>query len=106
MRGKAWAAAIGMAVAVTAGLSGCGIFGGKHEVGECVRTNVGAGGTDIETIDCPAEGTSPLENIGDPVYRISYVLDYESSCPSDGTWGGIELKHEPDDAVYCLDVAV
>lgn len=88
---------------VASGLTGCGIFGGKHEVGECVRTEVGVGGTDIETVDCPTGGDI-VGNLTDPIYRISYVLDYDDSCPADGSYG-IELKHEPDDAVYCLDIA-
>jgi hypothetical protein len=92
-------------VAVAAGLAGCGLFGGKHEVGECVRTQAGLGGTDIETADCPAAGSGLVDNIADPVYRITDVLDYDASCPNDGQWG-IELKHEPDDAVYCLVPAV
>ncbi len=92
-------------VAVTAfvvsALGGCGLLDSKHDVGECVQTNVSFDGTDIETVDCPADGTSFVDNITDPVYRINEVLDYEASCTNDGLFG-IELKHEPDDAVYCL----
>ncbi|MFL6125318.1 hypothetical protein [Actinophytocola sp.] len=104
MCGRIAATAIGITVTavLASGLTGCGIFGGKHEVGECVRTKVGVGGTDIETVDCPAGG-SAFDNPGDPVYRITAVLDYDASCPADGKYG-IELKHEPDDAVYCLDI--
>jgi hypothetical protein len=89
------------AAAMVSGVGGCGLFHSKHEVGECVRTLVSVGGTDIETVDCPADGASLVDNLVDPVYRIAEVLDYDSSCPSRGLFG-IQLKHEPDDAVYCL----
>jgi hypothetical protein len=92
---------VAAAVMAMSGLAGCGLFGGKHEVGECVRTGATLGGTDIETVDCPADDVSLVENMSDPIYQISEVLDYEASCANDGRWG-IELKHEPDDAVYCL----
>jgi hypothetical protein len=89
---------------MTASLAACGLFSGKHEVGECVRTRVSLGGTDITTADCPQSGSSPIDNISDPIYRISAVLGYDEHC-SDGRSIGVELKHEPDDAVYCLDLA-
>jgi hypothetical protein len=101
MRGRIVTIGAAAAFVVSASLAGCGVFGGKHEVGECVRTEVGAGGTDIETVDCPASGTSVIDHIGDPIYQIAQVLDYDASCPNDDQWG-IELQHEPDDAVYCL----
>lgn len=93
--------AIAAAVMVVSALGGCALFGGKHEVGECVRTLVTVGGTDIETVDCPASNATVMDNITNPVYRITDVLDYDASCPNVGQWG-IELQHEPDDAVYCL----
>jgi hypothetical protein len=37
------------------------------------------------------------------MWTVSYVLEYDGHCPMDGSMG-IELKHEPDDAVYCLDI--
>ncbi len=93
--------AVAAAAILLPGLSGCGLFGSKHEVGECVRTDVTFSGTDIETVDCPADNVSLVDNITNPVYRIAEVLAYEASCSNSGLWG-IELKHEPDDAVYCL----
>lgn len=98
------AAAAGVA-AIASSIGGCGLFHSKHEVGECVRTFVTVGGTDIETVDCPADGAGLVDSLTNPVYRIAEVLDYEASCPSRGLLG-IQLKHEPDDAVYCLVPAV
>ena len=88
-------------VFVASALGGCGVFTSKHEVGECVRTQATLSGTDIETVDCPADNATMMDNIADPVYRITDVLDYDASCPNVNQWG-IELKHEPEDAVYCL----
>ena len=99
MRGRIMV--VGIVAVMAPGLAGCSLLGGKHEVGECVRTQVSLGGTEIEAADCPASDSSIVDNIGDPIYRITDVLDYNASCPNDGQWG-IELKHEPDDAVYCL----
>jgi hypothetical protein len=96
----------GVAVALIAmSMTGCGILdAGKHKVGECVHTRASLGGTEITSSDCPAKGTTMIDNIADPIYKITAVLDYTASCPADGT-PGIELKHEPDDAVYCLEIA-
>ncbi|MET9227276.1 hypothetical protein [Lentzea sp. NPDC003310] len=94
--------ALGFVIALTA--SGCGLLDSKHEVGECVRTRVALGGTDITSADCPAKGFDE-KSFTDPVYKITAVLEYEQSCPSGRSFGGIELKHEPDDAVYCLSPA-
>ncbi|MFI9450090.1 hypothetical protein [Amycolatopsis sp. NPDC052450] len=92
------------AVIIAAVAGGCGVFGGgKHEVGECVRTTVGVGGTDIKSAECPTSG-NVMDNLGDPIYKITHVVGYEESCPEDNKYG-IQLKHEPDDAVYCLAIA-
>ena len=84
-------------------LAGCGVFDSKHVVGECVHTRATFGGTEIVAADCPASAFDK-ENLADPVYRISHVLDIDGHCPVDGK-PGVELKHEPDDAVYCLEMA-
>jgi hypothetical protein len=96
--------ALCFAVALTA--TGCGLLNSKHKVGECVHTRVSLGGTEIVTTDCPTKKGFDLASLQDPVYRISAVLEYDERCPTGRTLGGIELKHEPDDAVYCLDPAV
>lgn len=96
--------ALGFIIAVTA--SGCGLLDSKHKVGECVRTRVSLGGTDITTADCPTSSGFDAASFTDPVYKITAVLEYEQTCPTGTTFGGIELKHEPDDAVYCLTPAV
>lgn len=88
------------AVILATAVGGCGLLDSKHKVGECVRTSVGIGGTDIRSAECRSGGNL-MDNIGDPIYKITHVLGYDESCPQDGQ-PGIELKHEPDDAVYCL----
>lgn len=96
-----WRLAICAAILTTV-VGGCGVLDSKRKVGECVRTTVGVSGTDIKSAECRNSG-NVMDNIGDPIYKITYVLGYEESCPQDGT-PGIELKHEPDDAVYCLEM--
>ena len=96
---------VATAAALVATLSGCDMVEGKHEVGECVHTRAGVGGTEIVTTDCPAESGFTAESIADPVYRISQVLEIDGHCPTGRSFGGIELRHEPDDAVYCLEMA-
>ncbi|HEX7303362.1 hypothetical protein [Lentzea sp.] len=95
--------ALGLAIALTA--SGCGLLNSKHKVGECVHTRASLGGTDITTTDCPTTKGFDASSITNPVYKITAVLDYDKSCPNGKSFGGIELKHEPDDAVYCLALA-
>ncbi|HEY0640572.1 MAG TPA: hypothetical protein VGD67_23325 [Pseudonocardiaceae bacterium] len=92
---------------VAAGLGGCGLLDQKHAVGECVRTRVSLGGTDLTSADCPASPSAfDPSSLTDPVYRITQVLELDGSCPSPEGFGGIELRHEPDDAVYCLTPAL
>ena len=95
--------ALGFVIALTA--SGCSLLDSKHKVGECVRTRASLGGTDITAADCPTTKGFDAKSVTDPVYKITAVLEYEKSCPNDNKFGGIELKHEPDDAVYCLALA-
>ncbi|MDI5974995.1 hypothetical protein [Amycolatopsis magusensis] len=92
-------------MAGAATLSGCGILQSRHEVGECVKTRPSLGGTEITSAECPAGSGFDTSSLGDPVYRISEVLEIDGHCQRGGSIGGIELKHEPDDAVYCLDPA-
>jgi len=81
-------------------LPGCGIIGNsRHAVGECVHTMATFGGMDIKTAECPTR--SSVFEPGDPVYRITEVLDLDGHCSAGTAFGGIELKHEPDDVVYC-----
>ncbi|MEV8443865.1 hypothetical protein AB0425_41380 [Actinosynnema sp. NPDC051121] len=96
--------AVMAAAVLLAALGGCGVFGGKHEVGECVRTRETPGGTDIVTVGCPTKSHFTLGSLTDPIYRIDQVLDFGTHCPIGKSFGGIELQHEPDDAVYCLEL--
>ncbi|WP_394613525.1 hypothetical protein JNUCC0626_26785 [Lentzea sp. JNUCC 0626] len=95
--------ALGFVITLTA--SGCGLLDTKHKVGECVHTRTSLGGTDITSTDCPTKKGIDPGSFTNPVYKITAVLDYEQSCPNGRSFGGIELKHEPDDAVYCLALA-
>ena len=90
---------------IAACVTGCGLFDDKHEVGECVKTTSTLGGTDIETVPCPTDSSAfNSRSVTDPTYRITEVLDIDGHCSPGEGWGGIELKHEPDDAVYCLEL--
>lgn len=89
-------------VAVGTGAAQFDFFSSKHAVGECVRTTPTLGGTDIRTADCPRPGGTH-SNVGEPIYRITHVLDIDATCPPDNLFG-VQLRHEPDDAVYCLSV--
>jgi hypothetical protein len=103
MRSSALALGISAALAAVA-VTGCGSWFGGHEVGDCVRTRISLGGTDITSADCPTGSSSTFDtkSITDPVYKVASVLDIDAHCPPSGTGGGIELQHEPDDVVYCL----
>lgn len=91
-------------VAIGTGAAQFEFFSSKHAVGECVRTTVTLGGMDIRTVDCPLPGrAAPFSN--DPLYRITHVLDIDASCPL-GNLFGVQLAHEPDDAVYCLSMVL
>ena len=75
---------------------GCGLLDSKQQVGECVRTSVGIGGTDIRSAECRSGGNL-MDNIGDPINTKTDGPRYDESCPQDGQ-PGIELKHEPPSA--------
>ncbi|MCG8916277.1 hypothetical protein L6E12_10795 [Actinokineospora sp. PR83] len=66
-----------------------------------MHTTVGLRGTNITSADCA--DSSFEQSLKDPLYRITEVLDIDGHCSENGSYG-IELRHEPDDAVYCLDV--
>lgn len=90
------------ALAIPAGVGGCGGSSSGLALGDCVTVRARFEDSTLDAAECTKRGEAFKQKM--VVYRIVSVHEgTDASCPDTG-YPQTVFSHEPDDKTYCLEV--